>query len=221
PPAPSGLTATPVSPVQIDLAWQPSAGATAYDVERSLNGGGSWNTAGTSTTTSFSDTGLSGGTTYSYRVRATNAGGSSTPSGTATATTPVAPPSAPTGLVATPVSSTQINVTWQASVGATGYRIERSVNGGASWATAGTTGATTFDDTGLTAATTYTYRVVATNAGGESSPSATSSATTLVAPPSTPTGVTAGTVSATQIAVSWQSSSGATGYRVERSPNGG
>ena len=221
PPAPSGLTATPVSPVQIDLAWQPSAGATAYDVERSLNGGGSWNTAGTSTTTSFSDTGLSGGTTYSYRVRATNAGGSSTPSGTATATTPVAPPSAPTGLVATPVSSTQINVTWQASVGATGYRIERSVNGGASWATAGTTGATTFDDTGLTAATTYTYRVVATNAGGESSPSATSSATTLVAPPSTPTGVTAGTVSATQIAVSWQSSSGATGYRVERSSNGG
>ena len=219
PPAtPTGLTATAVSSTQINTVWQASAGATGYRLERSSNGGSSWTTAGTTASTSLNDAGLTASTTYVYRVIGTNAGGESAPSSTATATTLVTPPAVPTGLSASAASSTQINLTWQASAGATGYRVERSTDGGASWATAGTSTATAFSNTGLTAATTYSYRVVATNAGGGSAPSTTATATTLT---NAPTGVTATAFSSTQINVAWQATTGATSYRVERSSNGG
>jgi len=105
-------------------------------------------------------------------------------SGSSTPTVDTTPPTAPTSLVATASSSTQIGLTWTAStdnVGVTGYRIERCT--GASCTSfaqiATTTGATTFSDSGLTASTSYSYRVRATDAAGNlSNFSNTSSATT-------------------------------------------
>lgn len=88
-------------------------------------------------------------------------------------TTGVTPPAAPTGLTATAVSSSQINLSWTASSGATGYIVLR---GGSS---VGTPSGTTFNDTGLTASTSYTYTVEATNSGGTSAPSSPASATTF------------------------------------------
>src|SRR5439155_25534411 len=80
------------------------------------------------------------------------------------------PPTPPTNLAATAASSSQINLTWTAStdnVGVTGYRIERCQGGGCTnfaqvAAPAGT--GTTYNDTGLTASTSYSYRVRATDA---------------------------------------------------------
>src|SRR6202040_1230101 len=90
----------------------------------------------------------------------------------------------PTGLAATASSGTQIGLTWTAStdnVGVTGYRIERCTGTGCtSFAQIGTTtGATTFSNSGLTASTSYSYRVRATDAAGNlSTYSNTASATT-------------------------------------------
>ena len=97
PPAdPSDLAATAVSSSQVDLSWTDNAtDESAYVVERSSDGSTDW-TQLTSTlpadSTSYSDTGLSGSTTYHYRVKATNAVGDSGYSNTASATTNVAPP---------------------------------------------------------------------------------------------------------------------------------
>ena len=94
------------------------------------------------------------------------AGNTSSPSGAVSATTAPAdtsPPSQPTGLVATVVSNTQINLAWTASidnVGVTGYRVFR--NG----TQIATPTATTFNDTGLTAGTTYSYSITAVDAAG-------------------------------------------------------
>lgn len=86
-------------------------------------------------------------------------------------------PSVPTGLTASAVSSSQINLSWTAStdnVGVTGYNVFR---GGAKVATVATT---SFSDTGLTASTSFTYTVSAFDAAGNSSAqSSSASATTL------------------------------------------
>ena len=91
PPAgPTGLTAQAVSADTIDLVWQDNApDETAYDVERSANGGLAWALVASlpSETTSFSDSGLAPDTTYHYRVAARNSGGASPYSNTAFATT--------------------------------------------------------------------------------------------------------------------------------------
>jgi len=79
-------------------------------------------------------------------------------------------PSVPTNLIANTVSSSQINLSWTAStdnVGVTGYRVE-SCSGSSctNFAQIGTPSGTTFSNTGLTASTTYRYRVRAADAAG-------------------------------------------------------
>lgn len=139
----------------------------------------------------------------------------------------------PTGLTATAVSSSQINLSWSAPTnngGSTisGYVIERSVDGGTSWSTVqSNTGSisTTYSDTGLAHSTTYTYRVSAINSMGTSSPSNTASARTFDTAPSPPTGLIA-TTGTLQINLSWNAPSDnggtpITGYMIERSTDNG
>ncbi|HYT77700.1 MAG TPA: fibronectin type III domain-containing protein [Actinomycetota bacterium] len=89
PPSPSGLTAVAASPTEIDLTWADVTAETGYRVERSLDGSTDWTTVATTgqDLTTQSDTGLSPGTTYYYRVFATNGGGDSSASDVALALT--------------------------------------------------------------------------------------------------------------------------------------
>ena len=83
------------------------------------------------------------------------------------------PPPTPTGLTATPASTNQINLTWSASTGATGYIVNRAGSNIV------TTSSTSYSDTGLATATAYCYTLVATNDVGNSSPTTSQCATTL------------------------------------------
>jgi hypothetical protein len=90
PNAPSNLTATPVSPVQINLSWTDnSSDEDGFQIERSLTGV-VWTplTSVAANTTSYSNTGLTPLTTYYYRVLAYNDHGDSDYSNVASATTP-------------------------------------------------------------------------------------------------------------------------------------
>ena len=239
PSAPSSLTSTVVSATQINLAWTASTdnvGVTGYSVERCSGAGcSSFAQIAAPTTTTFNDTGLAPSTSYSYRVRATDtAGNLSAFSGTATtstsAATDIIPPSAPTNLTATAASGTQINLSWTASVdnvGVTGYRVERCQGAGcSSFAQIATPSTTTFNDTGLTASTSYSYRVRASDAAANLSAfSSTATASTPdTTPPTAPSNLTVTAASATQINLSWTASTdnvGVTGYRVERCSGAG
>jgi chitodextrinase len=95
-------------------------------------------------------------------------------------TTDTTPPSQPGNLAATAAGATAVNLNWNAStdnVGVTGYQITR--NGGTPVTVPGT--ATSFNDTGLAAGTTYNYSVVAVDAANNKSTAATASATTPAA----------------------------------------
>jgi lysyl endopeptidase len=87
PSAPAGLTATASSQTQINLSWTAVSGATSYTILRATTSGGPYTVAGTSATTSFSDTGRTCNTTYYYVVTASNGSCSSGNSSQAQATT--------------------------------------------------------------------------------------------------------------------------------------
>jgi fibronectin type 3 domain-containing protein len=186
--APASLTATPGTG-QVSLSWPASVGATSYDVKRATVSGGPYTTVACATTTSYTDTGLIGGTTYYYVVSAAysagpNAGGESADSIEASATPQgLAPPSAPVLLSATPGNG-QVALSWSASSGATSYNVKRATVSGGPYTTIATTSTTSYTNSGLTNGTTYYYVVSAVNTGGESANSSQLSATPQ--PPAAP-----------------------------------
>jgi hypothetical protein len=90
-------------------------------------------------------------------------------------------PDVPTGLSATAISTTEINLTWNDVAGETGYKLERKTGSGGTYAQISppAQNATSYSDSGLTASTTYYYRIRATNSAGDSDYSSEANATTL------------------------------------------
>lgn len=199
PTAPTALTATPISSAQIDLSWTASTdavGVTGYRIER-CTGTTCTNYVqiATTTTTAYSNTVLAPLTAYRYRVRANDASGNlSSYSSAVVGTTPTfsdtQAPSVPASLTAAAVSGTQINLSWGTSidnVGVTGYQLERCQGAGcATFTQIASLTATTYTDSGLSPATTYSYRVRATDAANNlSGYSSTANAATQYAGPIT------------------------------------
>jgi hypothetical protein len=170
PAAPSGLTASIVSSTQVNLAWTDNSdNEFAFAIWRQT-GTGSFTRVGVvpPNTTSFTDAGLTPGTTYTYEVRATNNIGASGWSNQATVA--LVPPAAPTRLTVSGVSASAVNLTWtDNSYNETAFAIWRQ-SGGSAFVRVGVVAPNTtrFTDTGLTPNTTYTYEVRATNNVGAS-----------------------------------------------------
>jgi chitodextrinase len=177
----------------------------------------------TTTTTSFTHSGLVPGTTHNYRVSAfdvvpNHSPWTDPPVSVTTLPPDTIAPSTPTELLASAVSSLQINLSWTAStdnVKVTHYIVRRN---GVQVATPATT---SFADTGLSAATTYGYTVAARDAAGNISPNSTSVSVTIAdtTPPSTPTGLSATAAGSTGANLSWSASTdnvAVTGYIVRR-----
>jgi fibronectin type 3 domain-containing protein len=195
PTAPTNLVATAAGSAQINLSWSASSesGGTIsqYRIERCQGANcSSYAQIATSTGLSFSDTPLSGNTTYSYRVRAADSNGNTGPySNVARATTAAATFTAPGNLTASAASGSQINLSWTAASETGGtisaYLIERCQGAGCSTFTQiGSVTGTSYNDTGLSVATAYSYRVRATDTGGNQGPySSVASATTTGATP--------------------------------------
>jgi chitodextrinase len=171
PTTPTGLSARTVSASEIDLTWSPSTDnvrVTAYVIYRNDT------KLTTVPSSSYQDTGLAASTAYEYRVQALDAAGNaserSAPRKAKTRSAPdTQPPTTPAGLQATPVSTSEIDLSWSASTddsgSVAGYVIYR--DGQKLTTVSGTT--TTYQDTGLTEGTTYTYTVQALDATGNAS----------------------------------------------------
>ena len=199
---------------QIKLTWTAVSGATKYRVQR-LNDS-KWGTIATICTNSYTNTGLTNGTKYSYRVLASADGSTWSSASAVVSATPAAAVkvSAPTNVSAT-AGNGQVKLTWTAVSGATKYRVQRLND--SKWGTIATVSTNSYTNTGLTNGTKYSYRVLASADGSTwSSASAVVSATpAATVKVSSPTNVKA-TAGDKQIKLTWTAVSGATKYRVQR-----
>ncbi len=191
PTAPANLVGNATDQTHIALSWSASTdnvGITSYKVYRN---GTLLVTTGVNS--SYVDSSVSPSTTYSYTVSAQDAAGnSSAQSSAVSVTTPQAPdttaPTVPANLVGSASDQTHANLSWSAStdnVGVTGYEVYRN---GALLPSGGL--ATTYTDSSVSAATTYSYSVSAQDAAGnrslQSSPVSVTTPQNPVAPPPLP-----------------------------------
>ncbi|HVG59614.1 MAG TPA: carbohydrate binding domain-containing protein [Hyalangium sp.] len=164
PSVPTGLAAATVTDRSVRLTWNASSdnvAVTGYTVFR--NG----TQVGTSTSTNYTDNGLTANTAYSYTVKARDAAGNTSAASSALSVTTrppdTAPPSAPTGLTASGVTSSSATLSWAAATdnyGVAGYYVFR--NGTQIAAPSGTS----YTDSSLSPSTTYSYTVKAADAAG-------------------------------------------------------
>ena len=230
PNAPSNLTATATSCTNVNLAWTDNAdNETGFKIERKESGGTYTEIATvTANTTTYSDTTAVAQKAYYYRVMAYNSFGNSSYTNEANVTTPAcgAAPSKPINLIASAISSSEINLSWSDnSDNEDGFKIERKELGG-TYTEIKTLAAnvTSYSDTGLNPDTTYYYRIRAYNSFGHSDYSNEANATTKPAgtAPSKPSNLTGIANSTSEISLTWTDNSGnEDGFKLERKAEGG
>ena len=205
-----GNSATSGKPV---LTWNAVYGATSYRIYRSTSKGSGYSLLGTTTATSYTNTGAKAGTTYYYRVKACNDAGlspySNIVSGQVKTVTPK--PAAPVVKIGNSASSGKPMLTWNAVSGATSYKVYRATSQNGTYSLLGTVTATSYTNTGAKAGTTYYYKVKAVNSAGESAYS------NVVSGRATVTTLTMGHSSTSgKPQLTWKAVSGATSYKVYR-----
>lgn len=226
----SSTSAAALSESEIDVSWQDnSTNEAGFEVHRSTTGASGTFTLRATTgagVTAFGDGGLSPSTEYCYKVRMFRTTGRKTSYSTfynAACATTLAPPvpTAPSGTDATPIGSSAVGMQWvDTSADEDGFRVERSLDMGSTWATVGTVGpnVTSSFDVGLASEQPVCYRVVAfiliDSFGPSDSPP---SGTDCTTPPAAPSALTATGVDETTIALAWTDNSTVEdGYQVVR-----
>ena len=164
--ASASLTNSATYDTATTLTWAAVAGAAGYVLERATNAGftSGLTSIYTGSLLTFSDTGLTPGTTYYYRVHGTATGKNIAVYANSTQATAAAL-AAPAAPVASSIGTTTLTLTWAAVSGATGYVIQRSATSGGTYATVtgGTVGnVLTLAVTGLTSGTDNYFKVYAT-----------------------------------------------------------
>lgn len=165
--APVALTGTATN-AQVQLAWSASANATSYHVKRAP-AGGAYAFLANVTATNYTDTALSNGVAYYYVVSALNLAGESPDS------TQVGVPAqfiTPSGLTATPISATQVQLVWNTFTNATSYNVKRSPTSGGPYTTVAT-GLTMTNYTDSAAAGMRYFYVVSALLNGNETPDST------------------------------------------------
>ena len=222
PGAPSVLTVLVNSCDELTVSWTAGAGATSYEIQWSTNASNFATVLGTATgitTLTYTITGLTSGTAYRYRIRSVNGCSTSAYATSNSVTLGNSPPTRPGSITASGALCNQFNVSWPAGNLATSYRIEWSTNATfpAGFGTVSGITALNYTITGLSASTTYFYRVYSENGCGFSTArNGAAGYATLAATPGSPTGVGSNAVVCTQFSMSWTAGSGASSYTLER-----
>ena len=203
------------------LTWSAVSGAASYRVYRSESRGTGYSLLGTTTSTSYVNTGAAAGKTYYYRVKAVNSAGTSAYSNIVSGRAKAAIPAAPRVTIGNSSASGKPQLTWAAVDGAAKYEIYRSTQQSTGYSLLGTTTSTSYVNTGAAVGTTYYYKVRALNVDGAAGAySSTVSGAAKAVAPAAPT-VTMTYSDSGKPKLTWSAVSGAAFYRVYRSESRG
>jgi uncharacterized repeat protein (TIGR03803 family) len=213
---PTALAATNAEETTFTANWNGTTGAINYEVDVSDDNFTSvlpGYEGLSSTTTSLDITGLDGGNSYMYRVRAGNGGGFSSNSNVISVQLK---PGAPVASEASGITQTAFTANWSVSNGATSYRLEVSGDDFLSnlddYDAISLVSTSLLVSTGLEPGLTYKYRVRGENVLGVSGLSNEISVTLI---PATPVATEATNVSLTSFTANWGSATGAIDYRLD------
>jgi chitodextrinase len=220
-PTPTGLAAVPTD-TELALTWGAVTGAISYTV--TWSGGGESGSA-TTTTPSYTITGLTAGTAYTVSVVAvpdpTSNDDPSRPAVLVTGTTGGAVLPTPANVAASDIANESADITWSPSAGATAYNLSVATSAAPTVPVFTATGVTSpAAVTGLDPNTEYIASVVATAPGSTNSAAGTVTFTTTNVALAAPTGLASPSQTTTSIALSWNAVTNATSYGIEQSPAG-
>ena len=210
-PRPELKIAVVASTGKLKLTWDAVEGATKYQVYRSTDGGESYSLLKTTTGTSLTNTSITAGNKYYYKVKAihsnsnANSAYSSVKSGTCDLPRP-------TVKIAVVSSTGKLKLTWEKVEGATKYEVYRSTDGGESYSLLKSTTGTSLTNTSITAGNKYYYKVKAIHSN-ENANSAYSNVRTGTCDLPRPT-ATVKLNSSGKPVVSWEKVEGAVKYTV-------
>lgn len=214
---PTGLASSAIGDNVATLSWNAVANAISYSVDYKANSSATWTSfASAQASTSASLTGLTQGTLYDWRIRATCSAGSGNYVSAQFTTTAPFVCNSPSGLSSS-VTSSGATVSWTAVSGAASYSVDYKLSTDASWTNAAAaTTSTSVTISGLSSSTLYDYRV-STNCGTNGASGYSSAQFTTSAPfvCNAPTGLTSSGVGSSGATVSWTAVTGATNYAVD------
>ena len=209
PPAVTGFTASSPTTTTVDLVWNSALNASQYSIVSSPP-----TTTQTTSGTTFTFTGLSPDTAYTFTITPSNVSGNGPPTTSGSISTLPPPPPAVTGFTASSPTVTTVDLVWNSALNATQYSIVSSPP-----TTTQTTSGTTFTFTGLSPDTAYTFTITPSNVSGNGPPTTSSSISTLPPPPPPAvTGFTASSPTTTTVNLVWNSALYATQYSIVSSP---
>ena len=140
------------------LSWKAVSGATKYQVYRATSKNGTYKKITETASTSYTNTGLTGGKTYYYKVRAYRLKGSSRIYGPFCAAVSAKPLAVPTGFSAK-TGARRIVVKWNSVSGATKYQLYRKSSSTGAYTKIADTASLSYTNTGLTPGKKYYYKV--------------------------------------------------------------
>ncbi|HKR05475.1 MAG TPA: fibronectin type III domain-containing protein [Bacteroidia bacterium] len=166
--APTNLSTTGITSSSATFNWSAASGATGYNVQYRIVGTSTWTTGSTSST-SFTASGLTSSSNYEWQAQtACSGGGTSSFSNSVNFSTSAPPCNFPQNIFTTNITSTSATFNWYLVSGAVSYSVRYRIVGTTPWTTQPASG-TSYNATVLTPASNYEWQIMTICTGGQSS----------------------------------------------------